>query len=47
MPEGSRYIQISHTLAKNLSDELKAILKGESESNEWFKERGCNSWDLP
>lgn len=34
MPEGSRYIQISHTLAKNLSDELKAILKGESESNE-------------
>lgn len=29
MPEGSRYIQISHTLAKNLSDELKAVLKGE------------------
>lgn len=29
MPEGSRYVQISHTLADKLSKELKSILKGE------------------
>ena len=34
MPEGSRYIIISHTLASKLSNELKDILKGEKDSNE-------------
>lgn len=29
MPEGSRYIQISHTLANKLSKELKDVLKGD------------------
>lgn len=31
MPEGSRYIQISHTLANKLSKELKDALKGDSD----------------
>ena len=30
MPEGSRWIQISHTLASKLSDELKDMMKGEN-----------------
>lgn len=34
MPEGSRYIQVSHTLANKLSNELKNILKGDSNGTE-------------
>lgn len=43
MPEGSRYIQISHTLANKLSSQLKDILKGGNKTNGQSEERGHNT----